>query len=87
MSADIEVVVRKFIQQNFYVDDAARLPSEASLVQEGIVDSTGMLEVIGFLEGEFGIRIEDREAVPANLETIGRIGRFVAAKRAPRPTG
>lgn len=72
--------VRQFIQKNFYVEDAAQLADDSSLVTEGIVDSTGMLEVIAFLESEFGIRVEDHETVPANLETIGRIAAFVAAK-------
>jgi acyl carrier protein len=72
--------VRQFIQKNFYVEDAAQLADDTSLVTEGIVDSTGMLEVIAFLESEFGIRVEDHETVPANLETIGRIAAFVAAK-------
>ena len=72
--------VRQFIQKNFYVEDAAQLADDTSLVTEGIVDSTGMLEVIAFLEAEYGIRVEDHETVPANLETIGRIAAFVTAK-------
>lgn len=74
--------IRQFIQQTFYVDDVARLSDDASLINEGIVDSTGMLEVIAFLESEYKIRVEDKETVPANLETIGQITRFVARKQA-----
>jgi acyl carrier protein len=80
MHADVAQRIRQFIQQNFYVDDPARLGDDVSLVAEGIVDSTGMLEVIAFLEGQFGIKVEDRETVPANLETIGRIAEFVGRK-------
>jgi acyl carrier protein len=73
--------IRKFIQENFYVDDVSRLGDDVSLLNEGIVDSTGMLEVIAFLESEYKIRVEDKETVPANLETIGLIAAFVARKQ------
>lgn len=74
--------IRKFIQDNFYVDDVSRLTDDASLINEGIVDSTGMLEVIAFLESEYKFRVLDTETVPANLETIGRITAFVQKKLA-----
>ena len=48
---------------------------------DGLVDSTGMLEVIGFLEEEFGLKIEDNEVVPANLDSIGHIRAFVIRKQ------
>jgi acyl carrier protein len=73
--------VRQFIVENFFVSDPASLPNEASLITGGVVDSTGMLEVITFLETAFGIRIADQEMVPDNLETIDRIASFVARKR------
>jgi acyl carrier protein len=81
MPEDTASRVRLFVQQNFYVDDATRLGDEVSLVEEGIVDSTGMLEVIAFLEEQFAIRVEDTETVPANLGSIGRIAAFVDRKR------
>ena len=81
MSQDITASVRHFIQQNFYVNDPAQLGDDVSLVSEGIVDSTGMLEVLGFLEEQFSIKVEDTETVPANLETIGRIAAFVGRKQ------
>lgn len=77
--------VRQFIQDSFHVPDPGALRDDASLIVEGIVDSTGMLEMIGFLETEFGIRISDQETVPENLETIGRIAAFVTRKRAASP--
>ncbi len=73
--------VRAFVLENFYVADAGQLGDDTSLIVSGIVDSTGMLEIISFLEAEFGVEIGDREAIPANLETIGRIQAFVARKR------
>ena len=73
--------VKQFIVENFYVSDPAELGVDTSLITGGYVDSTGMLELIRFLEGEFEIQIADHEMVPANLETIRQIGQFVNAKK------
>jgi len=73
--------VRQFIAENFFVTDASSLADDASLITGGVVDSTGLLEVIAFLEAEYGISILDQEMVPDNLETIGRIDAFVTRKR------
>ena len=73
--------VRKFIVENFYVTDPSDLADDVSLINSGLVDSTGMLEVIAFLEAEFGIRIGDQEMIPSNLETVRRITAFVERKR------
>lgn len=80
--ASVGAAVRAFVLENFYVEERD-LSDETSLIVSGIVDSTGMLEVIAFLEGHFGIQVEDREAVAANLETVGRIAAFVASKLDP----
>lgn len=78
--------VRRFIIENFYVPDPASLGDEASLLELAIVDSTGVLEIVAFLESEFGVTVEDADLTPENLETIGRIARFVARKQsAPAP--
>jgi len=82
----IEQRVRQFIVENFYVTEAAALEAETSLIEGGLVDSTGMLELIAFLETEYGLRIADTETTPENLGTIGRIAAFVASKR-PAPAG
>lgn len=73
--------VRDFVLESFYVSDPAQLTDELSLIDSGIVDSTGMLEVILFIEGEYGIQVLDTETVPENLETIGRIAAYVERKR------
>ena len=81
---EIQQRVKQFIIENFYVSDAAALTDDASLISTGVVDSTGMLEVITFLENEYGVAIEDKEMTPENLETIGRIAKFVIQKQAAR---
>ena len=75
----IQQRVREFIVENFYVD-AASVTDETSLINDGIVDSTGMLELIAFLEGQYAIKVGDREMTPENLETLSRIAAFVGRK-------
>ena len=72
--------VRAFIRDNFYVRDEAALGGDASLIAGGVVDSTGVLELIEFVEREWGIAVEDREMLPENLDSIARIARFVTRK-------
>jgi acyl carrier protein len=86
----IQERVKRFIAENFYVPDALALGDDVSLITDGYVDSTGMLEVIAFLETTYEISIEQSEITPANLETLGNIARFVGQKladsRASRPS-
>ena len=77
----IEEQVSAFVRANFYVGDRSLAP-EDSLIDQGIVDSTGVLELIGYLEQTFGIAVGDGEVVPENLDSIGRIARYVARKQA-----
>lgn len=81
MSAEIQGKVRQFITTNFYVADPAALKDDASLLDAGIVDSTGVLEIVQFLEGEFGFKVEDAEIVPENVDSISRLTAFVAKKK------
>lgn len=76
----IQERVRQFIIQNFYVSDPAELTDDASLIAGGWVDSTGMLEVMSFLEAEFKIRVADTEMIPENLDSVAKIARFVERK-------
>ena len=73
--------VRQIIIENFYMSDPSELADDSLLVTSGIIDSTGMMEMIAFVETEFGIRIDDEEMTPENLESISRIAAFVGRKR------
>lgn len=73
--------VRQFIVTNFYVPDEHSLADDTSLLDQGIVDSTGVLELTAFIEEKFSIKVEDAEIVPDNLDTIGSILAFIARKR------
>lgn len=78
---EIKQQVRAFVASNFYVADPAMLLDGASLLDRGIIDSTGVLEVISFIEETFGITVEDSELLPENLDSIERIASFVVRKR------
>jgi len=73
--------VRSFLTTNFYVPDPAELANDASLLDQGLIDSTGVLEVIEYLENTFGITIEDSEMLPENLDSIDKIAAFVERKK------
>jgi acyl carrier protein len=78
--------VREFIESNFYVADPAMVGDECSLLDQGIVDSTGVLEVIAFIEREFGLHVPDREVLPENLGSIAAIVSYID-RHSQRPTG
>ncbi|MGO4675001.1 acyl carrier protein [Bosea sp. 2YAB26] len=73
--------IRAFLAANFFLDDADDLEASASLLEHGIMDSTGVLEVVGFIEHTFGITVEDSEILPRNLDSIQAIAHFVTRKK------
>ena len=73
--------IRKFITTNFYVADPAKLADDASFLDQGIIDSTGVLEVVTFLEDKFGIVVGDNEMLPENLDSLRNLTAFVERKR------
>jgi acyl carrier protein len=77
----IHDTVRQFIRENFYIGNPDALADNASLLDHGIVDSTGILEVVAFLEKTFAIRVEDADMVPENLDTVAGIVAYVERKR------
>ncbi|HSP25832.1 MAG TPA: acyl carrier protein [Saliniramus sp.] len=75
--------LRAFIVENFLFGDSGRaLGPDDSLIENDIVDSTGILELVAFIEDRYGILVADAEIVPANFDTIARLRRFVSAKTA-----
>ena len=74
--------IREFVTSNFFVQDVAGLGDAASLLDLGVVDSTGVLEIIGFLETTYGFPVDDDEIVPDNLDSIERITSYVERKLA-----
>ena len=78
----LDQLVREFIVDRFLFGQGGDLGDEDSLLERGAIDSTGVLELVAHLERSFGIQVDEMELVPENLDTIGRIARFVERKRA-----
>jgi acyl carrier protein len=77
----VEEKVRGFILDNFlFTDDQSVLSSEDSFMGRGIIDSTGILEVIFFLKEEFNVEVEDDEMIPENLDSVNNVVAFVENK-------
>ncbi len=77
----IEQEVRAFIEDNYLLTaDSVDLAGSESLTRRGIVDSVGILELILFLETNYGIEIPDAEVKPENIDTVDNIVRFVERK-------
>jgi len=74
------IVVRQFIIENFLFEESSILGEETSFLESGIIDSTGVLELVSFLEEKFGIKIEDDELVPENLDSISNVASFLGKK-------
>jgi len=72
--------VREFVVENFLFGDGQQLQDDTSFMESGIIDSTGILELITFLEEKYEIKIEDDELIPENLDNLQNVARFVDRK-------
>ncbi len=82
MQAEIEPTVRKFVADNFlYREGVDSFPDTASFLDAGLIDSTGILELVAFLEKTFAIHVADNEVVPENLDSIQQLAAYVRRKR------
>ena len=79
--SDIGGRVRSYIETTFLFGDNSRLGPDTSFLDSSILDSTGMLELISFIEQEFGISIDPTELVPDNLDSISKVTRFIEKKK------
>jgi acyl carrier protein len=76
--------VRAYIVDSFLMRKRADgLRDDTSFLAQGILDSTGVVELVAFLEERFGIRVLDEEIIPENLDSLQALERFVQRKRAP----
>lgn len=74
--------ITAFIVENFLFGNAKEAPAaEASFLETGLVDSTGVLEIVSFLEGKYGISVGDDELVPQNLDSVANLAAFVVRKK------
>ena len=78
---DIKTQVRQYILNNFLMGgDPERITDGVSFIEKGIIDSTGVLELVSFLQETYGIRIEDAEMTPENLDSLEKIEKYVGSK-------
>ncbi len=78
--SDVKSKIREFIIENFLFSDDIAFENNASFLEEGIIDSTGILELIDFLEEEFNISVEDEEMIPENLDSLDNIAAYLNKK-------
>ena len=72
--------LRQFVTDNFLFGNNGSLADHDSFLDKGIIDSTGVLELVAFLEQRYGIHMQDQELVPENLDSIDNLARFVDSK-------
>jgi acyl carrier protein len=73
--------IREFIFENFLFDaEDEALKNDTSFLEEGIIDSTGVLELVDWLEEEFSISVEDDELIPENLDSVTLLSAFITRK-------
>ena len=75
--------IRAFIFSNFLFDaEESALDNDTSFLEQGIIDSTGVLELVEWLEETFAMKVDDEELIPENLDSVNRLARFIARKTA-----
>lgn len=72
--------VRRFVVENFLFGSETGFGDEESFLESGIVDSTGVLQLVAFLESTYGIQVGDDELVPDNLDSVARISSYLDRK-------
>jgi len=79
---EVTAVIRQYIIENFLFGEEDGLRDDTSFLDSGIVDSTGILELVAYLEEEFGISIADEELIPENLDSIANVVAYLGRKTA-----
>ena len=80
--------IRRFIFENFLFgepDDS--LGDKDSFLEKGVIDSTGILELVVFMEERFGVKIEDEELIPENLDSVNNLINFIERKKVESSAG
>jgi acyl carrier protein len=74
--------IRKYILENLlFTEDDSALQDDESFLDGGIIDSTGVMEIILFIEENFGFRVNDDEMLPANLDSVNNLATFIKRKK------
>jgi len=78
--SELKEKIRNFIVENFLFGNDDGLSDDSSFLEEGIIDSTGILELVSFIEEEFGITVDDEDLIPENLDSINNVANYLTKK-------
>lgn len=79
---DIKQQIREFVIENFLMGDASSMLKDGeSFLETGTIDSTGVLEVVTFLESQFSLKVDDKDLVPENLDSVNNLARYVERRK------
>jgi len=80
---EINVQIRDFIAQNLlFSDNGYQYDDDDSFLQEGIVDSVGVMDLVSFVEDNFNVEVDDQEIVPDNFDSVNKLAQYVRGKQA-----
>ncbi len=78
---DIKEKIRQYLAENFmFSDDGFKLDDDASFLEEEVVDSTGVMELVLFVEDNFGVAVADEEIVPDNFDSVNQLAAYIQRK-------
>ncbi len=78
--AEVSADIRQFVIDNFLFGEGESLRDNDSFLDTGIIDSTGILELVGHLQKQFSITVEDHELLPENLDSVTQVANYVCRK-------
>src|SRR6516165_3035374 len=77
----IENQIKQFVLKNLYFAEDNNLDDDASFLETGVVDSTGVMELVAFVQAEFGVTVEPQEIVVENFDSVSKVARFVRSRQ------
>ncbi len=79
---EIETKIKDYIAKNLlFSDDGYGYPDDASFLEEGIVDSQGVMELVMFVEDEFGVTVDDEDITPDNFDSVSLLAAYIRRKQ------
>jgi acyl carrier protein len=82
--AQSETKIREFIARNFLFSDEFSLDNDASLLDQGVLDSLGVVELVSFVGKEFGVEVKPNEVTPANFDSVERLAAYIHQKKSAK---
>lgn len=79
---DVKAAIRTFVMDNFVIGDPITIADETSFMENHVLDSTGFMELVAFVEATFSVTVDSRELLPENFDSLANIEAYVARKRA-----